>query len=243
MPSMNSYEPMKEVELVAEPRTSFELELFASAQNWKKHWSASMIRHLRGAVVEVGAGIGSNSEHLLSSGIEQLTSLEPDEQLFSVLSARNTARRVTCVRGTLADLDQKFDSIVYIDVLEHIEDDESETSCAYDHLTTGGNLIILAPAWQFLFSPFDHAVGHYRRYTRASLRSVVDPRLETVSEKYLDSVGLLASLGNRVFLSSSVPTRRQIEFWDSVMMPLSGALDPLLRYSVGKTVLGVYRRP
>jgi SAM-dependent methyltransferase len=222
---------------------SCELTLFSAAQNWKRYWAATVSKYLQGAVLEVGAGIGSNSTYLLTERVVNLTLLEPDEELFSTLGEGVYPERVTCMKGGLSDVDEIFDSIVYIDVLEHIEDDDLETSRAYDHLRSGGNLIVLSPAWQFLFSPFDQAVGHYRRYSRVSLRGKVDPRLQTVSEIYLDSIGLFASLGNRLFLRRSSPTRKQIEMWDRVMVRVSTFIDPLLFHSVGKTVVGVYRKP
>ena len=57
------------------------------------------------------------------------------------------------------------------------------------------------------------------------------------------SVGLLASAGNRFISRNSSPTPAQIKLWDRVMVPLSRRFDPLLRYAVGKSVLGVWRKP
>ena len=169
--------------------------------------------------------------------------IEPGEELFSQLSAREYPEYISKLNGTLRDSQCDFDTIVYIDVLEHINNDLRETSCAYDHLTKGGHLVILSPAWPFLYSPFDRAVGHYRRYTRASLRASVDSRLETVSEIYLDSVGLLASLANKLLLRASSPSDAQVKLWDGLMVRMSAMLDPMLCYTAGKTVVGVYRKP
>ena len=59
---------------------------------------------------------------------------------------------------------------------------------------------------------------------------------------YLDSVGMLASLANRLFLKASMPTLKQIQFWDSKLVPPSRLLDPLTFFRVGKSVIGVWRR-
>jgi hypothetical protein len=59
---------------------------------------------------------------------------------------------------------------------------------------------------------------------------------------YLDSAGLLASLGNRLFLSQSMPGPGQIAFWDKVLVRCSRVVDPLLCYSLGKSVLCVWER-
>lgn len=226
-----------------EMSVAYELDLFARAQNWKTYWAKSIAKYLRGSVAEVGAGIGSNARFLLNQHVEKLMLIEPGEELFSQLSAREYPEYISKLNGTLRDSQCDFDTIVYIDVLEHINNDLRETSCAYDHLTKGGHLVILSPAWPFLYSPFDRAVGHYRRYTRASLRASVDSRLETVSETYLDSVGLLASLANKLLLRASSPSDAQVKLWDGLMVRMSAMLDPMLCYTAGKTVVGVYRKP
>ena len=91
--------------------------------------------------------------------------------------------------------------------------------------------------------PFDAAVGHERRYTRGSLAAAKPAALEHEAMFYLDSVGLLASTANRWLLKASMPSATQIRFWDGMLVPASRLLDPLLLGSVGKTVVGVFRRP
>ena len=102
--------------------------------------------------------------------------------------------------------------------------------------------MIVAPAHNWLYTPFDRAIGHYRRYTRKTLKEVMPPELRLERLMYLDSVGQLASLGNWLFLRQRVPTLRQILFWDRILVPCSRRLDPWPRYSVGKSVLGIWRR-
>jgi hypothetical protein len=135
-----------------------------------------------------------------------------------------------------------FDAILYIDVIEHIDDDSGQLELAATRLNQDGHLIVLSPAHQWLFSPFDEAIGHYRRYSRNTLRAVGPADCQLVFLRYLDSVGLLASLANRLFLRASRPTTRQIAFWDRFMVPVSRVVDPCLAYRLGKSVLGVWRR-
>jgi hypothetical protein len=71
---------------------------------------------------------------------------------------------------------------------------------------------------------------------------VIPEGFDRVELKYLDSVGLVASLGNRLFLKSGMPTARQIALWDKMMIPLSRLIDPLTRYRLGKSVLGAWRK-
>jgi hypothetical protein len=127
-------------------------------------------------------------------------------------------------------------------VLEHIEDDRGEVARAAARLKPGGALIVLAPAHPLLFTPFDAAIGHLRRYTRASLRAVAPEALRLDHLAYLDAAGLLASVGNRVVLRKSMPKEWQILLWDRLGVPVSRMLDPLLGGRVGKSILAVWRK-
>src|SRR5262249_41153390 len=103
----------------------------------------------------------------------------------------------------------------------------------------GGALVVLAPAHQWLFSPFDQAIGHYRRYTKSSLAAVIPPCLRQETLFYVDSAGLLASIGNKILLRNPLPTAPPILVWERILIGWSGTGDRLLLRVVGKSVVGV----
>jgi len=224
-----------------------ELETFAHAANWKRYWSDLLLPFLGHDVLEVGSGIGANTTALAPQHRGHWTSLEPDRALLDEarrrLAVAGIARCCAFECGTLRSLDasRRFDSIMYLDVLEHIENDRVELEDAAQRLTSGGRIVVLAPAHQALFTEFDRAIGHVRRYDKQSLAAIAPVALIRERLFYIDSVGLGASLANRWFLHQSAPSLAQIEFWDRVMVPISRALDPLLLRSVGKSVVGVWR--
>lgn len=225
-----------------------ELELFREAHNWKAYWSLLIRAYIGNEVLEVGAGIGGTTEVLCKGNQRRWVCLEPDPMLADILNSSIIkgcfSESCEVKIGTLLDLDREelFDSIIYIDVLEHIQNDRAETRFAASHLRDGGFLVVLAPAHQWLFTPFDRSIGHYRRYNKKMLSAIIPETLECISLRYLDSIGLLASLGNRFILKSKMPSKKQILFWDRVMVPLSRKLDPLLQYSLGKSLVGVWRK-
>lgn len=224
-----------------------ELDLFARAKNWKAYWKSHIAPYLAGDILEVGAGLGVNTALLCNGRDGRWVCLEPDGSLAGLLQRSldegGCQGRCKVMIGTVAALDRReqFDSILYIDVLEHIADARRELQEAVAHLRAGGALVVLAPAHQWLFTAFDAAIGHCRRYTRRTLAAEVPEELEQQKLVYLDSAGLLASLGNRAMLNRQLPTERQIVFWDGVLVRCSMRLDRWLRYSVGKSVLGVWR--
>ncbi len=225
-----------------------ELDLFATADHWKAYVRRQVRPYLGRHVLEVGAGHGGTTRVLCAGGHARWVCLEPDSSLADRLIASISAGELPdCCEpriGTLADLDivDRFDTILYMDVLEHIADDRAELARAADQLRHGGHLIVLAPAHQWLYTPFDEAIGHYRRYTKSTLSAAAPAGLTRARLIYLDSIGMLASLGNRLVLKSSMPSRGQIALWDRLMVPLSRVADPFLGYSVGKSVLAVWKK-
>jgi SAM-dependent methyltransferase len=224
-----------------------ELERFAAAANWKSYFGALLRPFCGHRVLEIGAGIGSNVPYLWSDRVCEWTCLEPDPVLAGRIKERvaGGALPASCrvEIGTIARIEPAacFDSILYLDVIEHIVEDRAELALARRHLAPCGNLVVLAPAHQFLFSAFDAAIGHHRRYSRASLIALAPPDAELVACRMLDCVGLFASFGNKAVLSSASPTKRQIAIWDRLMVPVSRALDRPLGYRFGKTILAVWQ--
>jgi SAM-dependent methyltransferase len=221
-----------------------ELDTFSRARNWRSYWASTLRRYIAGDVLEVGAGIGANIAPVNNARVRSIHCLEPDPGLATHLSrAAREIPRTTVSVGTIGDVaGRQFDTVLYIDVLEHIEDDQAELARAAQLLRPGGSLIILAPAHQALYSSYDKALGHYRRYDRRNLGlcSPASCRLEKMD--YLDSVGLLASSGNKIMLKQSEPRLWQILLWDRCMIPLSRALDRLLGYRLGKSIVAVWVR-
>ncbi len=222
-----------------------ELDVFANAINWK-HYAARHLRtFLRGDVLEVGSGLGSMTQ-VLCGGAGKWTCLEPDASLSAraKISLCGTAMDCEFRAGTLDALgkEESFDAILYMDVLEHIADDRQELDHAARHLRPSGAICVLAPAHPLLYSVFDRAIGHFRRYTKTTLSAAGPPGLRLERLRYLDCCGLLASAANRYIVKSAKPSRWQIAFWDRILVSLSLVLDPLCGYSVGKSVLAVWRR-
>jgi SAM-dependent methyltransferase len=226
-----------------------ELEIFKHAVNWKRYYGGFIKPFLGQEVLEVGAGIGSTTEVLLTDEQTRWVCLEPDSKLAAeIVEKVNDGKLPPICEPRVGDISclgetELFDSVLYIDVLEHIEDDKSEISRASQHLKPGGHLIVLSPAHQFLHTPFDKAIGHFRRYSRSSLNAVVDGMdLEPVGSFYLDSLGTAASVANRLILRSPAPSKQQIMFWDRFLVRASRIFDRATFFKVGKSIVGVWRK-
>lgn len=224
-----------------------ELDLFQHARNWKNYYGRSFRPFVKGRVLDVGCGMGVNADHLWNPAVTSYTFLEPDPQLLDQVPAHvrtpalRDARRIN---GTTSSIPagERFDTILYLDVIEHIEDSTAELRRAYELLAPGGHLLILVPAFNYLYSPFDKAIGHFRRYDKGILTRELPPDLVRIRTRYMDSVALFASLANKWFLGRSTPTLKQVLFWDRIIVPLSKVMDPLVFHRFGKSLLSISRK-
>ncbi|OPF63508.1 bifunctional 2-polyprenyl-6-hydroxyphenol methylase/3-demethylubiquinol 3-O-methyltransferase UbiG [Hydrogenophaga sp. H7] len=226
-----------------------ELDLFATARHWKSYWTQVIDPYLGQHVLELGAGIGANAQALQHRRYARWLSVEPDATMVELMKQGITQGRLSpsheAVCGTSLDLsrDERFDTILYLDVLEHIEDDHAELQRVSGLLQPGGHIVILAPAHNVLYTPFDRKIGHFRRYDKAMLRAIVPPELHIRRMLYLDSVGMLASLANKLLLQSDSPSPGQVRLWDSVMVRMSRLADPLTGFQLGKSIVCILQKP
>jgi hypothetical protein len=223
-----------------------ELTIFAHAINWKKYYTSIIQPYLGKRVVEVGAGIGATTAVMCDGTQEEWICLEPDAALRTKIDRLISEGQLpACCQtrgGFVADLlpETLTDTMIYIDVLEHIEGDRIELETASAHLPSGGHLIVLSPAFNFLYSPFDRSIGHYRRYDRKMLCALTPSSCRVKKIIYLDSLGMATSVVNRFLLSQAMPTVAQIKFWDTYLIPISRLVDRVLGYSFGRSLLSIW---
>lgn len=223
-----------------------ELEIFEHARNWKAYYGSFIKPKLGKQVAEIGAGLGGTTTALCDGTQESWLCVEPDGELTNEIERKiNDGVLPTICKsftGYSSDVEKQVDSILYIDVIEHIEDDSAELLQAANLLRTGGYLFVIVPAHQSLYSPFDKLIGHFRRYSRERLKAAVPASMQIETAYYLDSAGYFASLVNKLFLKQSMPTLKQVRFWDRVIVPVSRVTDRLLGYNFGKSVLLIARK-
>jgi SAM-dependent methyltransferase len=217
-----------------------ELHIFAEATRWKEYWASHIASFVKGDVLEVGAGIGANARFLRPLSRGRYLSLEPDAILAQQIESSPPMETFVGVVSTLPR-EEQFDTALYIDVLEHIEDDAAELAEVVRHVRPGGHIVVLSPATEVLYSPFDKAIGHCRRYTRASLLRCSPPGASVVRVDYLDCLGWVLSFANRVLLRQRLPTLGQVLFWDRRVVPASRRLDALTGFQFGKSIVGVWQ--
>lgn len=197
---------------------------------------------VKGDLCEVGAGIGNAAGFLLASDIDSLVLLEPDAGLYAKLAAEFSDPAVTTSNSDLSDFSSanpaaKFDAIFYNNVLEHIKDDLAELRLAYNCLKPAGRLLIFAPALPILFSENDRQVGHWRRYTKKTLRKIAeDAGFECIQIRYFDFIGAFVWFF-ACRLLKLLPNKGNVGLYDRIFVPLSRNLERLMPPCIGKNLV------
>ena len=156
---------------------STELPTFDDAPNYYAAILKYFAPYLGGHVVEVGAGIGTFSQCLLSlPQITTLTLVEPAKNLFPTLRKKLSGNsKVRFVNGNLQSVASSLscDSVVLINVLEHVENDEELLSTIHQVLKPEGTVLLFVPALPGLYGSLDKEFGHIRRYRKGELGSLL----------------------------------------------------------------------
>jgi SAM-dependent methyltransferase len=209
------------------------------------HWIFDSIRQYLGSgVVEVGAGVGNITQFMLNA--ERLVCLEPFEPYFDYLSKRfaqhMNVQACRCPVEEVPNADvpaEQFDSVVCLNVLEHISDDVGALRRMKELLRPGGRAIVFVPAMPFLFGEMDKAMGHVRRYTLSSLRRAFRAAgLKPTTGRYMNILGAGGWWWNgRVLKRSTIPASATRTF--DRMVPVLSAIERIIPVLVGQSVLVV----
>ncbi len=192
------------------PPTNMEFEALAAATRYRRAIVSEFARVLSGDVVEIGAGIGQMTKELATlPAIRHLAGIEPDPDYCE--SLRGNVPQVECIQGTIASLGQRnVDSIVCINVLEHIADDRQELQAYHQRLAARqGHLCLFVPAGPELYAPMDKAFGHHRRYTKTEVAAkLAASGFEVLTLRYFNFIGYFLW-----FLEFKLLKQREFNAW------------------------------
>lgn len=218
------------------------LEVMADAVNYNAFLVSLIREELRPGenIVDFGAGIGTFARAVAGGG-HNVHCIEPDRrQLARILESGLSAS------PDLGSLDNASVDLLYsLNVLEHIDDDVAALRLCHEKIKPGGRLVIYVPAFQILYSSMDKNVGHFRRYTRATLSEKVRAAgFDVTRNEYVDSAGFLASLLFKAFGNDNGSINRSaLIAYDRYVFPLSRLADRIFSRVFGKNVFLIARRP
>jgi SAM-dependent methyltransferase len=210
------------------------LEALESAQNYNDYLTR-LIRESTESkdLIDFGAGIGTFSKRLRTAGY-QVKCIEPDPVQRQILEEQgfDTLANITSVP------DDSVPFVFSLNVFEHIQDDSVALREIHQKLKPGGTLLIYVPAFACLWTSLDEKLCHYRRYTKKTLRHLVEQEGFVIEDaRYADCLGFIAVLIFRALnRSASVLNASSITLYDRWLFAPSRVLDRLFDRWFGKNV-------
>jgi len=225
-----------------------ELNAMAEARNYQDWILSYICTHLRGKVIEVGAGMGTFSRLILRlPDVTHLTAIEPADNLFSLLLEQvGSDARVKPLKGYLSDVGthSEADALIAVNVIEHVEDDKAFLLSAHRALVPGGTCILFAPAMQWLYGSLDGAFGHFRRYSKGEFAQKLTTAGFQVEElRYFNLPGVLAWFVAGRVLKKTTLQARDTRLYDRCVVPWISRLERFVEPLIGQSVLAVARKP
>ena len=207
-------------------------------------WIEDLIRpYLGGQILEVGAGRGTFTRRLAGHG--KVIAVEPAPGALEPLSEVAAEVDAQVIAGDLSNVPAgtQATSAVFINVLEHISEDVDALRTARSLVEPGGHVIVFVPAFELLYSRFDAAIGHYRRYRKEELAAVFEHAgLDLVDIRYVNAPGWLAWLVLVKLLRQSPTTGGASALYDRAAVPVIRRVEAKVRVPFGQSILCVGRR-
>tara|TARA_Y100000816_G_scaffold123119_1_gene86527 strand:+ start:2544 stop:3230 length:687 start_codon:yes stop_codon:yes gene_type:complete len=220
-----------------------ELEIFDKASFWRNYLFLLTKKFYGKKILEVGAGIGSFTNIYKNKDLK-ICLTEIDEKNFETLNKKfSDSNNIKVYNKFTYEIKEKFDTVLYLSVLEHIEDDKKEINDAIDKLDLNGHLIICVPAHNYMYSNFDKEIGHFKRYEDNFFKNLSLDNAKLKKIFFIDSFGYLLYFFNKLIFSKEVyPSKFKVLIWDKVFIPLTYVLDFLTFYKIGKNIICIFKK-
>ena len=221
------------------------------AVNYRGYLFNLLAPYARGAVLEIGAGIGNMTEMLVRrtpNPVESICCVEAEGPCVEILrdKFRDASVKMDFIHGFFPEAAPKgrlFDLAFHYNVLEHVDDDVATLAACRDLLKPGGMMFAFVPAFQMLYGSMDRQLRHHRRYNKPQLLQLVrDAGFEVVKARYCNLVGFFGWFYNNRILKIEEQKAGQIWAFDKLVLPAQSWLEGLCEPPVGQNLYVAAKR-
>lgn len=215
------------------------LETLSQAPDYYR-WLCSRVQpYIRGKTLELGAGIGN-----FGVWARELASEYHATDVDPILVERLKQNFLKAFRWDLFEPfpgDDLYDTVIILNVIEHLQDDTRAMEVLFNRLQPGGHLIVMVPAMHVLYGSLDRSFGHYRRYHKYEmLRLMEHVNLHVVRNMYLNVAGMLGwFIYGRILKNQKLPQQLCSRF--NLVLPLLKIERPLAHFA-GLSLITVGRK-
>lgn len=225
------------------------LEVISEAGHFNRWMYETIKPHCKGEILEIGSGIGNISQFFIHDGATiSLSDIENSyfprlKENFGKYTNLQAMYRLDFSDKKLEEnhpeLIGKFDTIFALNVVEHIPDHVQAMKNAMKMLKPGGKVVILVPAFQWLYNGFDEQLDHQRRYTPKSLHALLEGAgFKVVHHQFFNFIAILGWFVSGTILRKRIIPGGQMRFYDS-MVPVWKIIDFFTRRLAGVSVIQV----
>ena len=242
---------MTEDRLIAEtdPAGLETLKLFANTGRYNSWLFETLAPFCKDNLLEIGSGIGNISGFLIQRYSQVFLSdlrQEYCELLQKKFVTGNVVKEIYLFdlgekdfEKKYPQLQTKFDTVLASNVVEHIEDDSMAIGNCHKLLSKRGHAVVLVPAHQWLYNSFDKELGHYRRYTKKKLRTLLEKEgFNVIHTQYFNAAGIFGWWFSGTVLKKKILPQNQLILYNR-LIPLIRFTDKMLLHKCGLSVIAV----
>lgn len=207
---------------------------------WYNRWTLNKFKKfLEGEILEIGCGIGNFSLTLTNYG--RVWGIDINSKLIDIAKSK-VKDKVKLGFGDIEEeryffSNKKFDSVVCLNVLEHIKNDTLALVNIYKLLKRGGHLILLVPSHLWLYGEIDKSIGHFRRYNKTQLNQLIKSiGFKIIKSRKINSLGAIGWLiAGKLFKDNSVKEYKLKLF--NILAPFFLSVENILEPPIGTSIL------
>jgi 2-polyprenyl-3-methyl-5-hydroxy-6-metoxy-1,4-benzoquinol methylase len=213
------------------------------------NWIFSMYKDFVGKrILDIGSGYGTFINFV--SDREYVAAIEPSDECYKYLSEEfSKNKHIDIFKSDVNDpatlgmlREKRIDTVICLNVLEHIEDDKKVLRNIKGLLVPGGKFILFVPALHAIYGTLDEALGHYRRYDKKELEFMLEEAgFKIVKSRYLNFTGAFSWFLYSRILKAKSPAEKRIIFYDKFIVPVVAMIENLVRLPFGQSILIIAR--
>lgn len=209
-------------------------------------WIYENIKNALGKnIIEIGCGIGTIIKLILRKDNE-ITGVDISDKYIKFLKKQyKNVKNLKFIKSDIFGLPKKvknkfFDTVVMVNVLEHIKDDDKALKIVNKLLKKNGKIALMVPAFNMLFGPLDKSVGHFRRYNKNQLKELLI-RNGFVIQKiyYMNFIGFFGWFINVRLLRKDYTPQAQTYFFDKFFVPIIRKIEKWLKPPFGQSLIAI----